>query len=97
MGLDVGSLLGGAVGRIIVRTNLAPPIVLDDPFGSAKGDGGGGLLGVIRPRIEIYDPSGALIAAVSPAGEPSDIPLVPLIAVLVGVAVVAAILITSRK
>jgi len=96
MGLDVGSLLQGTVSRIVVRSNLAPPIVIDDPF-AGGGGGGGGALNVIRPRIEIYDATGALVTAVAPAGDPSDVPLVPLLLILAGVAAAVAVaVVTSR-
>lgn len=61
----------GLVGRVEIRSQVAPPIVLD-PF--AEGDPNAQsnpFLPFIRPQLIVYDPQGQVTMTASPYGEPT--------------------------
>ena len=58
-----------AIGTIVIRTQVGPPIVID-PFAPAA-PGPNPLLAFIRPEVEIRSPSGETFIAFVPYGAPS--------------------------
>lgn len=69
---SVASALGReAVGRIEVRSQVSPPVVVD-PFGGPPDAPPNPILAFVRPEVRVYDPTGRLVFAVAPYGEPAD-------------------------
>lgn len=61
-----------AVGRVEVRSQVAPPVVVD-PFADAPPDAPPNpILTLVKPEVRIYDPAGRLVLAVAPYGTPTE-------------------------
>lgn len=59
------------IGRVEVSSNVSPTVVVDDPLAPSSAPPNP-IMQLIRPEVRVYDPSGRLIVAVAPYGEPTD-------------------------
>ncbi len=68
-------VLNQLVGRVVVRTEWGPDVVIDDPF-SAQPTGGTPAAPYLRPEIAIYPRAGGAISAdpirFAPYGSPGE-------------------------
>lgn len=71
----VSDVLNQVVGRVVVRTEWGPDIVIDEPF-SAQPTGGSPATAYLKPEISIYPRAAGGIAAdpiqFAPYGSPGE-------------------------
>lgn len=60
-----------AVGRVELRSQVSPPVVVNDPLAPSN-EPPNFLLRFLKPEARVYDQQGKLIVAVAPAGEPTE-------------------------
>ena len=70
---EVAAALGReAVGRVEVRSQVAPPVVVD-PFAETPPDAPvNPILALVKPEVRVYNPEGKLVLAVAPYGAPTE-------------------------
>lgn len=62
------------VGRVEVRSQFTPPVVVNDPLAPQSGppQPPPWYMRLVKPEVRIYAPDGTLTMAVAPAGEPTE-------------------------
>ena len=62
------------IGRVEVRSQFSPPVVVDDPLAPSSGppQPPPWYLRLLKPEIRVYAPDGSLTMAVAPAGPPTE-------------------------
>ena len=79
-GGDVASALSALgreqVGRVELRSQFTPPVVVNDPLAPSSGPPAWWMR-LLKPEARVYDPQGNLVVAVAPAGEPTENYFIP--------------------
>lgn len=60
-----------SIGRVEVRSQVSPAVVVDDPLAPSTAPPNP-LLRLLKPEVRVYDPDGKLLVAVAPYGEPTE-------------------------